>query len=287
MTSVPQELASRSAALCARALEILFVVVVLTACAVPLPLPPPPAQPVSVQPAAVQPPPEPIAPGSVPHGQAAVQTSLPVIEYTVQAGAFSTSQRAAHLADRLSRNGVDAYYFVDGDGLYKVRFERFATVAAARSRAVLLQSKGLIGSFYIVQPADSGHSENPQLSLREKIVNTASRFIGTPYRWGGASPRVGFDCSGLTVTVYRLNSLELPRSARAQYHTGSPVSRESLEPGDLVFFATNGSGRVSHVGIYSGNGKFIHAPGRGKVIGRATLSNNYYKRHYVGARRYF
>ena len=89
------------------------------------------------------------------------------------------------------------------------------------------------------------------------------------------------------MTVYRLNGLELERNSRAQFQAGSQVLRDELQAGDLVFFATGRSGRVSHVGIYSGRNTFVHAPGQGKEIRIASLSDGYFKTRYVGARRYF
>ncbi len=211
---------------------------------------------------------------------------LPTIQFTIQAGAFSTSDRAALYAERLEAAGLDAYYFIDTDGLYKVRFERFETREAALARALALQSRGLIEAFYIIHPVPGAHQADVRRNLQESIVETARRFLGIPYRWGGASVRDGFDCSGLTMTVYRLNGLELPRNAYSQYHAGTPVAGHALEPGDLVFFATGKSHRISHVGIYTGDGRFIHAPGRGKRIRTASLSNGYFKPRYKGARRY-
>ena len=210
--------------------------------------------------------------------------SLPAIHYTIQVGAFSTVERAARYAEHLAASGLDAFHFIDRDGLSKVRFERFGTKAAARRRALNLQARGLIEEFYIVRP---GHAAAGRTTREKDLVHTARRFIGTPYRWGGTSARSGFDCSGLTMTVYRLNGLELPRNASAQYRAGASVARSALRPGDLVFFATGRTGRVSHVGIYTGGGKFIHAPGRGKTIRRAALDNGYFKPRYKGARRYF
>jgi hypothetical protein len=214
------------------------------------------------------------------------ETPLPIIAFTIQVGAFSTVERASDYADRLASYGLDTYYFIDTDGLCKVRFDRFATKAEARRRALTLQQSGLIDDFYVVQPRAPGKHRNEREALQESLVQTARRFIGTPYRWGGASARRGFDCSGLTMTVYRLNGLELPRNSRSQYQTGRPVSRDALEKGDLVFFATGGRGRVSHVGIYSGQGRFIHAPGTGKTIRTASLSSGYFQTRYAGARRY-
>lgn len=216
-----------------------------------------------------------------------IQTPLPLIQFTIQVGAFSTSDRAARYAAKLRGYGLDAYYFVDTDGLKKVRFERFATKSAAKKRAMALQTRGLIQVFYIVQPAVAGGIERQSSVVRKNIARTARRFLGIPYRWGGESSRTGFDCSGLTMTVYRLNGLHLPRNSRAQYDAGIPVSRRALQVGDLVYFATGRKGRVSHVGIYMGKNRFIHAPRKGKNIQFESLGSKYFKKRYMGARRYF
>lgn len=118
----------------------------------------------------------------------------------------------------------------------------------------------------------------------ESIVRTASRFRGVRYRWGGSS-RSGFDCSGFTRYVFRHKAgVELPHSASAQFRRGQPVSRSELKPGDLVFFQTYRRG-ASHVGIYIGNGKFIHASSAGGRVRVDSLNDGYYRRRYLGARR--
>ncbi len=216
-----------------------------------------------------------------------VTANLPAINYTIQVGAFSTSERAARFALKLKHQGMDAYYFIDGDDLYKVRFERFPTKDTARRRAQELQALGHIDGFYIVQPGIPRPDINPETALRQNIVKTAKRFIGTPYRWGGESAGRGFDCSGLTMTVYRLNGLDLPRNSRSQFRAGTPIPLDALQRGDLVFFSTNGPNRVSHVGVYTGQGRFIHAPGSGKRIRTSSMANGYFSRRYMGARRYF
>jgi cell wall-associated NlpC family hydrolase len=88
------------------------------------------------------------------------------------------------------------------------------------------------------------------------------------------------------MAVYQLNGLDLPRTSRQQWRTGKPIRRKELDRGDLVFFATSGGRRVSHVGIYTGNGMFLHAPGRGKAIREASLESKYFRKRYLGARTY-
>jgi cell wall-associated NlpC family hydrolase len=108
------------------------------------------------------------------------------------------------------------------------------------------------------------------------VVGTAMQYLGTPYHWGGSGPG-GFDCSGLVEYVYAQHGVSLPHNAAAQFSEGTPVDRSQLAPGDLVFF--NGLG---HVGIYVGNGEFIHAPHTGDVVKISSLDS---EGGFVGARR--
>jgi peptidoglycan DL-endopeptidase CwlO len=112
------------------------------------------------------------------------------------------------------------------------------------------------------------------------VVGIAMRYLGVPYRWGGASPSTGFDCSGFTMYVYAQVGVSLPHNAAMQYGMGRPVSRSELAPGDLVFF--NGLG---HMGLYIGGGQFIHAPHTGDVVKISSLGDSWYASTYVGARR--
>jgi hypothetical protein len=207
---------------------------------------------------------------------------LPSIDYTIQVGAFSNMDNAVRFTEKLRKQDVNAYHFLHHSGLYKVRFGNFSSRTAAVDRAKALYSAGIIHDFYIVAPKNYSKAY-----LRDTILRTADSFIGVPYRWGGESVEEGFDCSGFTMTVYRLNGLDLPRSSRSQWSAGFPVSRANLQKGNLVFFHTSGSGKISHVGIYVGNGQFIHAPGKGKKVRRSSLKNRYFKTRYAGAKTYF
>ena len=112
------------------------------------------------------------------------------------------------------------------------------------------------------------------------VVGIAMQYLGIPYRWGGASPSTGFDCSGFIMYVFAQIGVSLPHNAAAQYGYGSPVSKDQLEPGDLVFF--NGLG---HNGIYIGGGQFIHSPHTGDVVKISSLSDSWYAATWVGGRR--
>lgn len=119
----------------------------------------------------------------------------------------------------------------------------------------------------------------------EKVVNIAAEFLGTPYRYGGDSPREGFDCSGLVFFSFEQMGLKVPRTAADQRKAAERVPRDDLEPGDLVFFRSS-RGRVDHVGIYAGEGRFIHAPNSGSVVSYASLDDPYYRSHFVSAGRF-
>ena len=118
------------------------------------------------------------------------------------------------------------------------------------------------------------------------VAQAAYNYLGERYVWGSAQPGVGFDCSGLTSYLYnKVCGISLYRNSAAQSNNGYPVSKSNLKQGDLLFFSTNGSGSISHVGIYVGNGKMIHAstPSTGVII--SDIESNYYSNTFVTARR--
>ena len=125
---------------------------------------------------------------------------------------------------------------------------------------------------YTPPPADAGRGA--------QVVAIAMQYLGVPYVWGAADPSVGFDCSGLTKYVFAKVGVSLPHYAAAQYQLGSPVSKDQLEPGDLVFFRNLG-----HMGMYIGGGNMIHAPRTGDVVKISSIYESYYVANWVGARR--
>ena len=120
---------------------------------------------------------------------------------------------------------------------------------------------------------------SPEAARARTVVAVAKQYVGAPYRWGGSSPD-GFDCSGLVRYVYAQVGVSLPHNAAQQYRLGTPVARDDLEPGDLVFFD-----HLRHNGIYVGNGRFIHARQTGRRVGIGSLDDEWYASHFVGGRR--
>ena len=136
--------------------------------------------------------------------------------------------------------------------------------------------------------AETAAADSADQSVKQAIVDTACSYLGVPYVYGGASPS-GFDCSGFTMYVYRQFGYSLPRTASDQLlGCGQSVSKDELQMGDLVFFRdpSVSTKAASHVGIYIGNNKFVHAASRSTpYIVINDLSENYYARYYTGARR--
>ena len=139
------------------------------------------------------------------------------------------------------------------------------------------------------EPASSQSSSKrtAALSRREadELIGNAMGLLGVSYRFGGTSVSSGFDCSGFMQHIFRKTmQINLPRTSAEQAKMGVAVSRSELQPGDMVFFSTS-RGRISHVGLYIGNNRFIHAPRTGKSIEITSLGNKYWNSKYVTARR--
>lgn len=124
-----------------------------------------------------------------------------------------------------------------------------------------------------------------QLEQGEAIAAAASALVGTPYHFGGAD-HGGFDCSGLALFVHERVGLSIPRTAAEQQRAARPVQASQILPGDLLFFRVRRRG-IDHVGIYLGDGRFVHAPHAGVAVAAAELDSDYYARHFVSAGRFW
>jgi len=167
--------------------------------------------------------------------------------------------------------------FSGDDGVFNPQKE------LTRAEAAVILQKALFGSVPKPEPTRQVASRTDS-RLDELLMRKVEPLLGTPYRWGGTTTK-GFDCSGFTQYIYSSLGVDLPRTSSQQFETGTAVSVNSMEPGDLVFFDTGG-GKISHVGIYMGNGRMAHAAsGQGKV----TINDiDWYLSHYrvVGVKRY-
>ena len=148
---------------------------------------------------------------------------------------------------------------------------------------------GWVSSDYVSIGSSSESSNGSSSTTTNKaqaIVDLATKQIGKPYVWGAEGPST-FDCSGLTYYVFKnAVGISLPRTSTEQSKTGTTVSKSNLQPGDLIFSSTNGTGNVSHVGIYIGNNEMIHAPKPGDVVKKTKINNSYWDNAYLWAKRY-
>jgi cell wall-associated NlpC family hydrolase len=145
----------------------------------------------------------------------------------------------------------------------------------------------LLGGCLSMPSGDDGRTASRQAPVSEQrlaVVSAASRMIGTPYRYGGNTPR-GFDCSGLVQYAHDHAGLDVPRTTVEQWRHADSLRRRHLLPGDLLFFSI-GRDKARHVAIYEGGGVFIHAPSAGKRVSRASLDNPYWSRRMLGARSF-
>lgn len=217
------------------------------------------------------------------------------IGYTIQAGAFQEQQRAEKFAERLCELKLEAVYYRKDNGLFAVSFGNFPSWDAAVQEARRLKGEGSIDSYYIVRPANGAAFNNHSASRitakphdveRGRLAaRTAERFTGIQYKYGGNNVVEGLDCSAFVKSVYYLIGLDIPRTSQEQFNAGDPVERNNLKEGDLLFFG-KGPEKISHVGMYIGNGKFIHAPRRGEPIQITPVDNEKYVQKYIGSRRY-
>lgn len=195
-------------------------------------------------------------------------------------------QSTAVVTAPASSEGVSEYIIQPGDNLWSIALKYGTTVDNLKILNGLTSDALYAGDALKVTgtPAAAPSVSRSGDSISgARVVAKAAQYLGTPYRYGGSAPG-GFDCSGFTSYIFKQFNIYLNRTAAGQYNQGIAVSKANLCSGDLVFFNTYGG--ISHVGIYAGNGQFIHSssPSSGGVIYSA-LNEGYYASRYVGARR--
>ena len=146
------------------------------------------------------------------------------------------------------------------------------------------------GSYISVTTSNNSNSNSntenttPSQNKVETVVNLAYAQLGKPYVWGAEGPN-SFDCSGLIHYVYKQAGVSMPRSSKEQSNVGTKINKSDLQSGDLIFSSTDGTGGVSHVAIYVGNGEMIHAPRTGKNVEKVSINNSYWSKAYLYAKR--
>lgn len=127
--------------------------------------------------------------------------------------------------------------------------------------------------------------EESGATIGDKIVAKAKQYLGYPYVWNCESPEDGFDCSGFVYYIYNTMGIKVPRTQAKMYAQGTPIDKEDLKPGDIVFFQNTYKAGISHCGIYVGDGEFIHASSSNDQVRYSDLNSKYYTAHYYGAVR--
>jgi len=216
----------------------------------------------------------------------AVGVSVPAIALALSATAsFADSNEATVTASALNvRSGPSTSYSVTTKVYKGNKVEILETSNGWNKIKTSNGTIGWVSGSYLT----TGVVENSSTSSTNKVqavIDLAHKQLGKPYVWGAEGPS-SFDCSGLVYYVYKnAAGKTLPRTSSSQYGSGVAVSKSNLQPGDLIFSSTNGTGRVTHVAIYVGNGQMIHAPRTGKNVEKVSVSNSYWSKAYVGARR--
>lgn len=181
----------------------------------------------------------------------------------------------------LSDLGRDALKVATGVGL-----AIFIAIAFAIS-SLLVVFAPFFGSGPALPPSATGPDTPVSGAPNARIVELARAQLGMPYVWGGASPETSFDCSGLVQWVYSQVGVSLPRTAQQQFDATTRISDGQLRPGDLVYFQATypSADRITHVGIYVGDGLMINAPSEGKVVSVMPVFTGFWGEHYAGAGR--
>jgi len=211
--------------------------------------------------------------------------------YAVRFGDFSSKEKARVVAKRLvAERMIDSYYIAPPN---EIVFSQDKGPGWLKSPPdEIRKQSGSIQPVVPLEPSEKPSSEPASKPVKDAkdmgviAARTAERFVGIPYKWGGDNVVDGMDCSGFVRAVYNLCGLSIPRTSRDQFTAGDLVTKDDLKDGDLVFFGASVDA-INHVGIYVGNGKFVHAPRRGEEIRVSEVNESYFERRFMGARRYF
>lgn len=141
-----------------------------------------------------------------------------------------------------------------------------------------------LGGFFGKSTLETGPRVRTSAGSTSAVVQTVENVLGAPYKWGGESPREGFDCSGLVYWAYAQHGVRIPRVSWQQVDYGQKVARRDLRAGDLVFFDTN-QRKGFHVGLATGRGSFLHSPKAGSHVSESNLDNSYWYRRFLFGRR--
>lgn len=200
---------------------------------------------------------------------------------------FKVFGSLANGASRGSDPRGSLYVVQSGDTLSSIAASQGVPLAALESANPSVVAGALqIGETLVIPSASAVASSLPAASnFGAELAAIAPKYLGVRYVYGGTDPAYGFDCSGLVYYLGHLLGVDLPRTASEQYMTGTAIPENELQPGDLVFFDTEGY--ASHVGIYMGNDEFIQAETWGTVTHYSSLSDAYWAAHYIGARRIY
>ena len=194
------------------------------------------------------------------------------------------SRLAALLASVYMLSGIHFANADDLDSFVKNRqqvLNQFEDARQPASPALIQPGRAIAAAVTPRQTVSSAQSSDNA----DELISSAMGLLGVAYRYGGTSASTGFDCSGFMQHIFKRSmGVNLPRTSAAQAQMGVGVSRSELQPGDMVFFRTV-RGRISHVGLFIGNNRFIHAPRTGKRIEITSLSNKYWNRKYAFGRR--
>lgn len=219
------------------------------------------------------------------HSPAKVHSSSGSVEINVPAADIRSAPRADSgalgIADYASRARV-----LDVTSKWaKLRFVTGMTGWVARNQLAPVRREETVATRVLAREMDpAAEKAAASTNSRSRVLSRAATFKGVRYVYG-ASSRSATDCSGFTTQVYRSIGVKLPRISWAQARVGKAVPKNALAPGDLVFFRTRGGSRVSHVGIYVGSGRFIHASSSSGRVTYNGLGESYYAKRYAGARR--